>query len=183
MRSLFQFVAWSVLLLTVSVAVSNAQVVNSGSRTVALNATLSDSLTVSLSSNAVSLVLTAGSATNAGSTGITATTTWVSRPGKDVRLFAYFASAISALSDGAGGNIPSSAFSISNNGGAYAPLSNTVPFGAANAGLQLFTVKVTGQNKTGSHVDNMLFNLNLSALPQLQAGTYAGTLNIQAQVI
>jgi hypothetical protein len=58
-----------------------------------------------------------------------------------------------------------------------------VSFGAANAGLQLFTVKVTGQNKTGSHVDNMLFNINLTALPQLPAGSYVGTLNIQAQVI
>jgi hypothetical protein len=144
---------------------------------------LADSISLNLSGNSVSFVLTAGSATNAGNTGITATTTWVSRPGKDIQVYAYFTSAASALSDGVGDSIPSSAFSISNNGGAYAPLTGTVPFGGANAGLQLYTVKVTGLNKTGSHSENMLFNINLSALPALPAGTYAGTLNIQAQVI
>jgi hypothetical protein len=182
MKSLIQFVVCSSLLLLCAVS-AGAQVVNSGVQTVSLNATLNDSITLTLSSNSVSFLLTAGSATNSGSTGVTATTTWVSRPGKDVSVLAYFSSATSALSDGGGSNIPSSAFSISNNGGAFLPLSNTVAFGGANAGRQIFTVKVTGQNKTGTHADNMLFNIDLSALPQLPAGTYTGTLNIQAQVI
>jgi hypothetical protein len=182
MKSFFQFVVCSSLLLLCAVS-AGAQVINSGVQTVSLNATLNDSISLTLSSNAVSFVLTAGSATNSGNTGVTATTTWISRPGRDVSVLAYFSSATSALSNGAGSNIPSAAFSISNNGGAYLPLTTTVAFGGANAGRQIFTVKVTGQNKTGTHADNMLFNIDLSALPQLPAGTYTGTLNIQAQVI
>ena len=38
-----------------------------------------------------------------------------------------------------------------------------------------------GTNKTGSHTDNMLFNINLSSLPNLPAGTYAGTVTLRAE--
>jgi hypothetical protein len=182
MKSFLQFAMCTALLLMVTGS-AGAQVVSSGAQAITLNANLSDSISLTLSSNSVSFVLTAGSATNSGSTGVTATTNWVSRPGRDVHVYAYFASATSALTDGVGDNIPSSAFSISNNGGAYAPLNTTVPFGGGNAGREIFTVKITGLNKVGTHADSMLFNIDLSAIPQLPAGIYAGTLNIQAQVI
>jgi len=85
--------------------------------------------------------LAAGSATNAGSTNITATTTWALKASRTaVAVDAYFASAAAALTDGAGDNIPSSAFFIADNGGASTALINTVAFGAANAGLQLANV-------------------------------------------
>lgn len=167
------------LLLLLSATMVEAQVINSGARTIALSATLTDSISVNLSSNSVSFNLSAGSATNAGSGGVTATT----KAGRNLHVYAYFSSATAALSNGFGDNIPSADFLISSNGGAYAPLTNTVGFGGAAAGLQLSTVKITGTNKTGSHTDNMLFNINLSTLPQLPAGTYTGTLNIQAQII
>lgn len=170
------------MLLLASV-ISTAQVLNSGVQTITLNANLSESISVNLSSNAVSFTLTAGSATNDGSTGVNATTTWISKPGRNLSVYAYFTSSTSALSDGAGNNIPSSNFLVSNNSGAFAPLTNSVAFGGAAAGLQLYTVKITGANRTGTHADNMLFRIDLSTLPQLPAGTYAGTLNIQAQVI
>src|SRR4051812_45053328 len=96
---------------------ASAQVLNSGAQTIALNATLPESLTVGLSGNAVTFPLVAGSATNAGSTNITATTTWVLKPSRTaVKVFAYFASSAAALTDGAGNNIPSSAFFINDNG-------------------------------------------------------------------
>jgi hypothetical protein len=161
----------------------NAQVINSGVQSIALSATLSESISVNLSSNSVSFALTSGSASNAGSNGVTATTTWISKPGRNLTLYAYFSSSAAALSDGAGNNIPSANFQISNNAAAFAGLTNTVAFGGASAGLSLYTVKITGLNKTGSHTDSMLFNIDLSTLPNLPAGTYAGTLNIQAQVI
>src|SRR5579871_5993843 len=77
---------------------------NSGAQTIALNATLAESLTLSLSANAVNFTLAAGSATNAGSTGVTATTKWVLQPGRTaVGVYAYFASNTAALTGTASG--------------------------------------------------------------------------------
>jgi hypothetical protein len=174
---------FTALLLMLFSVIANAQILNSGAQAITLNANLSESISVNLSSNSVSFTLTAGSSSNPGTTGVTATTNWISKPGRNLSVLAYFASSTAALSDGAGNNIPSAAFQISDNAGAFTGLTNTVAFGGANAGLQLFTAKITGTNKTGNHTDSMLFNINLSTLPALPAGTYAGTLNIQAQVI
>ena len=161
-----------------------AQVLNSGASTITLNAVLSQSLTLSLSANAVNFTLTAGSRSNPGSTSITATTSWTLRPSVgSIKVYAFFGSSSMALTDGAGNNIPSADFQISNNGGAYNALTNTVPFGGANAGLQLSSWPVLGNSRTGTHTDNMLFNINLAPLPNLPAGTYTGTLTIQAQAI
>jgi hypothetical protein len=176
------------LAMTLAASTATAQALNSGAQTIALNATLAESLTLSLSANAVNFTLSAGSAANPGSTGITATTAWTLKPGRtSVGVYAYFAST-TALTDGAGNNIPSSAFFISDNGGASTALTATVPagggFGAANAGLQLGAATgITGANKTGSRTDAMTFNINLTGgtLPQLPAATYTGTLNVQAQ--
>jgi hypothetical protein len=88
---------------------------------------LSQSLAVNLSGNSVNFTLTAGSANNPGSTSITATTTWTLRPSVgSIKLYAFFASSTSALTDGAGDNIPSSAFFISDNGGASTALTNNL---------------------------------------------------------
>lgn len=163
---------------------ASAQVENSGPQTIALTGTLAESLTLSLSANAVSFALTAGSAANAGSTGVTATTTWVLKPGRTaVKVYAYFNSAAAALTDGTN-NIPSSAFKITDNGvGGSNALTNTVAFGGAAAGLQLANVAITGTNRVSSRTDAMVFNIDLSGgtLPQLPASIYLGTLNIQAQ--
>jgi hypothetical protein len=156
---------------------------NSGAFTVALTGTLSESLTLNLSTNAVTFNLAAGSATNAASTTVTATTAWVLKPGRTaVKVYAYFNSATAALTDGTN-NIPSSAFKIVDNGGAAAALINTVAFGGATAGLQLANVAITAANRASNRSDVMAFNIDLSTgtLPQLPASVYLGTLNIQAQ--
>ena len=176
-------IAIVVLAMTFAASLASAQL-NSGAQTIALNATLGESLTLSLSANAVNFTLAAGSAANAGSTNITATTAWTLKPGRTaVGVYAYFVSAAAALTDGAGDNIPSSAFFISDNGAASTALTNTVAFGGANAGLQIANVAITGLNKTASRTDVMAFNINLTGgtLPQLPANIYTGTLNIQAQ--
>jgi len=162
---------------------SHAQVLNSGASTITLQAVLTDSISVSLSGNAVNFNLTAGSANNAGSVPITTTTTWISKAGRNLSLYAFFANSTAALTDGAGDNIPSADFQISDNAGPFSPLTNTVPFGGANAGLMVFTQKITGTNKTGSKTDVLNFNINLSTLPNLPAATYTGTLTIQAQIV
>lgn len=160
-----------------------AQALNSGAAAITLNATLGESLTLSLSTSTVNFTLASGSATNAGSTNITATTSWTLKPGRTaVGVSAYFASATAALTDGTN-NIPSSAFFISDNGGTSTALTNTVVFGAASAGLQLATVPITVANRTATRTDVMAYNINLTggSLPQLPASVYTGTLNIQAQ--
>ena len=171
--------------LMIAPSIMCGQVINSGPQNIALTATLAESLTLSLSGNAVSFNLTAGSAANAGSTNITATTTWVLKPSRTaVKVYAYFAAAATALTDGGGNNIPSSAFFISDNGGASIALVSTVPFGGALAGLQLSNIAITNANRSGNHADVMAFNINLTTLPQLPANPapgYQGTLSIQAQ--
>ncbi|HEY7099787.1 MAG TPA: hypothetical protein VH437_23895 [Terriglobales bacterium] len=171
-------------LVVLAVAGCSAQVINSAARPISLNATLQEAVTVTLSANAVNFTLTRGSANNPGSTAITATTQWTLRPRIGfVSVYAFFSTSAAALTDGAGNNIPSSAFSISNNGGAFQPLTNTVPFGGANAGLMLSRWLILGFNRTGTHNDVMDFNINLTGSPNLPPGTYTGTLTIQAQAI
>jgi len=184
MRVGSKFGTMAALLLTAAMyaAPASAQVRNSGASPIALNAVLTDSITLTLSGNAVNFTLVGCSPNNPGSTGITATTTWVLRPSvNSLKLYAFFSSSTAALSDGAGHNIPSADFQISDNGGAFAALTNTVPFGGANAGLQISSVRILGNNKTGTNSDLMTFNINLAPLPSLQSGLYTGTLTIQAQ--
>ena len=174
--------AVAILLLAAASSLAAAQL-NSNTQTISLSATLPESLTVGLSASSVTFNLTAGSATNAGNTGVTATTTWVLRPSRTtLRVLAYFGSATAAMTDGGGNNIPSSSFFISNNGGASAAVNQTqAGFGVANSALQLSSTAITNANRAGNRTDAMLFNINLTTLPQLPAGTYTGTLNIQAQ--
>ncbi len=188
MHSLKKYAILAAVLVAFTVlaaSFASAQVLNSGAQTIALNATLNESLTLGLSANAVNFPLTAGSATNPGSTNITATTTWALKPSRTaVKVYAYFTAAATALTDGSGNNIPSSAFFISDNGGASTALTTSVAFGAANAGLQLGpTINITNANRSGNRADVMAFNINLTGgtLPALPAGSYTGTLNIQAQ--
>jgi hypothetical protein len=165
------------------VASSSAQVRNSAASPIALKAVLNQSLTISLSGNAVNFNLVAGSANNPGNTSITATTSWtLNQIIGLVTVYAFFGSSNAALMDGAGDNIPSADFQLSNNGGAFNALTNTTPFGGANAGLSLGSTLILGNNK-GSRTDVMKFNINLSPLPTLPPGDYTGTLTIQAQAI
>ncbi len=170
--------------LTLGLAsVASAQVLNSGAQAISLNAQLAESLTLSLTANSVNFTLAAGSATNAGSTGITATTKWTLKPGRTaLGVYAYFATS-TALTDGAGDSIPSSAFKISDNSGPSTALTATNPYGAGSSGFQMENITITGANKNSQVTDAMTFNIDLSGgtLPQLPAGTYTGTLNIQAQ--
>src|SRR5215467_8668210 len=187
MKTLRQFALALVLpalIMLMPVARSSAQVVNSGARAITLNAQLTEAISLTLSANAVNFNLTAGSASNPGSTSITATTTWTLKPSVgNLNLYAFFSNSASALTDGAGNNIPSADFQISNNAGPFTTLTSTVPFGGANAGLLVSSVKILGNNKSGTRTDVLNFNINLSTLPNMNAGTYTGTLTIQAQAI
>ena len=184
MQTKFGTIAALILATAMFLAPAQAQVRNSGASPIVLNAVLPDSITLTLSGNAVNFTLVGGSGSNPGSTSITATTTWLLRPNvNSLKLYAFFSSSTAALSDGAGHNIPSADFQISDNGGAFAALTNTVAFGGANAGLQVSSVRILGNNKTGTNSDLMTFNINLAPLPSLPTGVYTGTLTIQAQAL
>jgi hypothetical protein len=166
-----------------SSAFAQGTALDSAAKSIALNAKLDESLTLNLSASVVNFTLAAGSASNAGSANITATTKWVLKPGRTaVSVYAYFAST-AALNDGAGNSIPSSAFTIADNSGTAAALTAVTPYNAGASGLRLENITITGANKNSSVSDDMAFNIDLSGgtLPQLPAGTYTGTLNIQAQ--
>ena len=173
----------SMLLLGMTVAASAQK--NSNVSNITMSANLSESVSVSLSGSSVNFTLTSGSASNPGNTTISATTSWVLQPGRTgVKLLAYFDSSTIALAHTDPANtsdIPSSAVELGVNGGALTSVSSTVAFGAANAGLQLFSQSITGTNKNSSRTDTLSFNINLGSLAQLPSDTYNGTLHIQAQ--
>ena len=187
----FETLALTAILLMAGAQFGAAQVIRPGARPGAIPVRPraagddDDSMTITLSGGAVNFNLVSGSATNPGNTSITVNLTWTcpcDTPTFD--LYTYFTSSTAALTDGAGDNIPSSAFSISDNGGAFQPLTSTQPFGGANAGLHL--VSIPGSSALfggGHHTDVMNFNINLSTgtLPKLPPGAYTGTLTIQGQ--
>src|SRR5208337_5311880 len=108
-------VMYLVLLLLLT-ATGMAQL-NSNVATVSLNATLAESLTVTVNSGAVvNFTLAANTAANAGSTSTGITTAWVLKPGRtSVAIWAYFSTSAQALLHQTSGNttdIPSAAVKI-----------------------------------------------------------------------
>jgi sarcosine oxidase gamma subunit len=155
---------------------------------VTLNATLSESLTVTVNSgNVVNFALAPNTAVNAGSATTSVTTAWVLKPGRTaVAVWAYFGSAPSALVHQTAGNvvdIPSSAVKIQVGGaGPFNALTAVSPFNAAASGLQIgASIAITGVNKNSSRTDTLAYQIDTTVVPQLPADTYIGTLNIQAQ--
>lgn len=165
-----------------------AQALNSNTATVALNATLSESLTVSATPSTVSFALVSGS-TATGSAPVAMTTKWIlSNARTSVTLVGYFASATAALTDGATTptNIPTSEVLGQVTTGApttYTAFTQTAPLGPAGAGLTLFTQAISGTNRAATRNDNLNLQINLTSQPQLPAGSYTGTLNLQAQAL
>ncbi len=183
----------TLLLMIVLAGSMTAQVLNSTVQNVNLSATLNESLTVTINSGATQNIasLTPGSV-NAFPTQVNLTTNWVLRPSRAaLALYTYFDSATAAMVHGDPLNttdIPSGAIRAAFNGGAFNTISNTTPFGAANAGLQLFNVAIIGNNKSGTRTDNIdlqldlsLTNVNGQDMTQLPADTYTGILHIAAQ--
>lgn len=157
---------------------------NSNESSVTLSAQLLESLTVSVLPGLVNFSLTSGSATNAGNTSVAVTTNWALALTRDtVKLYAYFSSASAALVHTSITNtvdIPSSRIEVSVNGGANMPLNQTVAFGAANAGRELYSQALTVVNIAGGRVDTIALNINLSSFV-LPADIYTGTLRLRAQ--
>ena len=152
-------------------------------------AQVSDSLSVQINSGSSLSIssLTPGAVNSFSGGPVSITTSWTSLKSSRtaVKLYAYFASATSALVHTNSlntTNIPSTAIQVRMNGsGGYNPLSSTTPFNASASGRLLFTQTINFGNRTSSRTDAMDVQLNLTTLPQLPADTYTGTLRIQAQ--
>lgn len=157
---------------------------NSNEATVTLNATLLESLTVSVLPGTVNFSLTSGSASNPGSTSIVVTTSWaLALTRTDLRLYGYFSSATAALVHTSAVNtvdIASSRIEAAVNGGANQAFDQTVPFGAASAGRQLASQALSASNISGSRADTVALNINLNGYV-LPADVYTGTLRLRAQ--
>ena len=175
--------AWMILgvlaLVLAMAPVSQAQL-NSNQATVALNATLAESLTVTAGPGTVSFILPAAGVAN-GNSAVTVDTAWVLAPTRtSVNLYAYFSST-TALTDGAGNNIPTSNVSGSVNAGAYGAFTGGAgPFGTES--IHVFNQAITSANWSSSRSDSVALRIDTTGLG-LPSGTYTGTLNIQAQAL
>jgi hypothetical protein len=174
-------------LLTLLVPAAVCQL-TSNTASVALNAALGESLTVAATPSTVAIPLLSGG-TAIGSSPVAIITTWILSASRTaVTLVGYFSSATAALTDGATTptNIPSSEVlgqMTTGTPAAFTAFTQTSPLGAAGAGLTLFTQNLSGTNRTANRTDNLNLEMNLPSQPQLPAGTYTGTLNIQAQAL
>ncbi|MGH9782567.1 MAG: hypothetical protein ACRD88_00130 [Terriglobia bacterium] len=171
-------------ILTMLPAGSQAQT-NSNVANVALNAVVNQSIAVSVSAAAVNFNLVPGTGPTGGAPSLTVTTNWSLNPGggPTMSLYGYFTSAGTALADGGGNSIPSANVLGSVNGGGAVAFTGTGPFGAAGASLQIYSLGITAANKTGTRNDTLDMSINLTSLPNLPAGTYTGTLSLQAQAL
>jgi hypothetical protein len=169
--------------------------VNSNAPTVTLNATLAESLTVSVTAGStVNFNLAPNTAANPGLSTSTINTAWVLKPGRTlVTVWAWVADGTQALNDGAAGDkIPASAVTAaaSGSGSAGGALNAKASGGAgvpafitpvAATGVQIGNVTITGANKNSSTTTTLTWNIDTTFNAQLPANTYTGTVNIQAQ--
>ncbi|MBI3484406.1 MAG: hypothetical protein HY012_04555 [Acidobacteria bacterium] len=155
--------------------------VNSGPATINLLAVRNPGVAVSATPGNVNFALV-NNGVATGSTPITITTTWDVQPSVgNLTLYAFFSSTTAALSNGAGNNIASSRVKGSVNGGAFVPFTGISPY-AAGSSLQIFTFRVLGSNRRGTRNDTLNLQIDLTGAV-LPAGTYSGTLLIQAQAL
>jgi len=176
------FVLLAIVLAVVAIPAA-AQAVNSNTGTVTINANLLETLSVSLTNTTVTIPLIQNTAVNqstAPAAGTSITTAWVLQPGRTtVKVFVY-AAGPTPLRNGTD-TIPATSISISNTGqgGTYNALAAGTPFGT---GLQIGgTTNITGANKSSNRTDTIFFQIDTTFNPQLSAGLYTGTLNVQAQ--
>jgi hypothetical protein len=148
-----------------------------GAAPLAFAARCSCSLTASVSNHIDSLTLSADNACNPGTSKIAATSAWSLQAPDVLGVYAGFYTSAVALTDVAGDNTRSPAFFISDNGGASTALTQTVPFGRGDAGLQLAGLTtITSATENSSRTDAMTFNVNSDATA---SGTYRGMLNLR----
>ena len=167
----------------------------STARVVALAATKTGKLTMGVVSGSTqTLASFTDNTTSNFPSPVVIATQWDLNPGQtgSVNVVAWFGAPAQALFSAATGtSIPSSRFKGQLSPGAPAPTSYPATFtaftqnavggiGTAGGSLHLFSITITGANKTTSRTDNLNLQLDLTGSPVLPPGTYSGTLNIEA---
>lgn len=147
------------------------------------------SLTVSVSPSSLSFALVSGGTATALDP-VNVTTKWGSgfcSQTCTVNLYAYFSNASTALSGGSPvAYIPSSEVLGEVPTGTpttYTAFTQSNPLGGASASLLLFSQSIIFYTGNSSRTDALRLEINLHSQPQLPAGTYSGTLFIQAQTL
>ena len=170
-------------IIAVALATTPAAAQNSNVGTVNINANLPEAITVNLTNNTnVTISLASNTATNTQtSPAIGVTTAWVLNPGRTaVKVFidSTQANPLTNTTD----TIPATSIKISNAlAGPYTALTaGGAPFGVAGAQIGGSTT-ITGTNRSGSRTDNVFIAIDTTFNAQLSAGTYSGSLNVQAQ--
>jgi hypothetical protein len=167
-----------------------SQPLNSNAQTVALTANLAESLTISATPGTATFTLVPLGTSNSQTVAITQS--WALQSSRaHVTLTGWFASATQALSNGATTPvyIPSSAVFGQVTTGApttYTAFTQTPAsggLGVSGASLVLTTTAITSSNYSYTRTDNLNLEINLTGLNGLPAGTYTGTLNLQAQAL
>lgn len=145
-----------------------------------------NALAVSVTPSTVSFSLVQNGVAT-GSSSIQVSTSWdpgFCTPTCTVNLYGYFADSTSALTAGAGANIPSSAVLGQMPTGTpttYTAFTQSGAFGGAGASLLLFSQTISGHSSNQNRQDALSLEINLTSQPTLAAGSYTGTLYIQAQ--
>jgi hypothetical protein len=175
-------------ILTFSGAAAHAQF-TSAPATVAVTATLGELLTITATSTA-SITLARGG-TSAPSSNITVVSVWnLGTNRANVYLVGWFPTT-TAFTDG---NTPANTIPTSNvlgqltpNGGSgagYTAFTGSAPtgtgVGVTGASLTLYTQALTAATRVGGRTDTVNLEVNLTSQASLPAGTYTGTLNLEA---
>lgn len=156
---------------------------NSAQASVNLNAVMSESLSLSAAPGTVNFTpLNSNGVTN-GDSAITINAAWVLQTARtDIYVYSYFASTTALTNtSNATYTIPVGSVKGSVNGGAAAAFTGNSPF-AAGSSLTVARVNITGVNKNSSRSDTLSLTVDTTGAG-LPAGTYTGTLFIQAQAI
>ena len=174
-------------LLLFASAMAKAQI-NSSQATISLNAILGESLTMSASPTLVNFSLVSGG-TAVGSAPVAITTSWVLKTSRSsVNLYGWFTTPSAALTDGGSpaNNIASSLVYgqvATGTPTSYTSFTQSNTLGTASGGLAMFSQAISSTNRASSRTDSLNMEINLATLPQLPAGTYTGTLTLQAQAL
>jgi len=156
---------------------------NSPKGTVNINANAVEALTVNVSNGAITIPLSENNPNNLSTSpagGTTISTAWVLSASRTAVKVFIFAATPNPLSNGTN-TIPATSIKISSTGqgGTYNALAAGTPFGT---GLQIGpTTNLTSLNRSSNRSDTIFFAIDTTFNPQLSAGTYSGSLSIQAQ--
>jgi hypothetical protein len=162
------------------VAPGDGAQVSSNIAGVNLAAIMRDSISVSASPGLVDFALS-GNGIAPGTATVVVNTAWVLRRPTTITTYGFFSSSTSALTNGAGKNIPSSSVSGSVNGGAFQPFTGACAF-SANTCLTIFTRRLRRAQLRGVNNANLKLQISTVGLT-LPPGTYTGVLHIEARAL